>query len=86
MSDAKPLRQRLRWPSMIRRSRHTHAIDVPGSMTHRWQMREILKDMFGEEHYAMNKSKKISNFGINQQNWIFLLEGYHNVFVDPDPI
>jgi hypothetical protein len=54
------------------------------STTHRWQMRDILKDLFNEEHYAMNKSKKISNYNINQQNWIFLLEEYHNVFIDSE--
>ena len=50
--------------------------------THRWQMREILKDMFGEEHYSAHKTKKISNFSVNEGFWLLLLRGYHNVFLD----
>lgn len=49
--------------------------------THRWQMRMVLDDMFGESHYAWNKPKKISNFGINNREWILLLEGYHTVMM-----
>jgi hypothetical protein len=49
--------------------------------THRWQMREILSDMFGEKHYADNKSKKISNFSLAEPNWLFLLENGDNVFL-----
>jgi hypothetical protein len=50
--------------------------------THRWQMREILSDVFGEVKYAKNKTKKISNFGVTEPSWLFLLSDYRNVFVD----
>jgi hypothetical protein len=50
--------------------------------THRWQMREILSDIFGEVEYAKNKEKKISNFSITEPGWIALLEDYRNVFID----
>lgn len=50
--------------------------------THRWQMRDILSDMFGEVDYARNKPKKISNFGITEPNWLFLLKDYRNVIAD----
>lgn len=46
--------------------------------THRWQMREVLADL-GMEHYANNKSKKISTFSIHEPSWVFLLDGYQNV-------
>lgn len=49
--------------------------------THRWQMREILADMFGEKHYAEHKNKKISNLSIQDPMWLFLLEDYTNVFM-----
>ena len=49
--------------------------------THRWQMREVLSEMFGETHYALNKSKKISNFGITNPDWILLLENYHTILM-----
>jgi len=51
------------------------------SNTHRWQMREILSDKFGEIEYAKNKPKKISNFGITEPDWIFLLSDYRNVYI-----
>jgi hypothetical protein len=49
--------------------------------THRWQMREVLRDLIGEQHYAEHKDKKISNFGITEENWILLLEGNHTVYM-----
>lgn len=49
--------------------------------THRWQMRQILDEMFGESDYAKNKDKKISNFGINSPEWILLLQDYHTVMM-----
>jgi hypothetical protein len=49
--------------------------------THRWQMREVLSDVFGLEHYAHNKPKKISTFCVHNPNWIFLLDGYQNVYL-----
>jgi len=50
--------------------------------THRWQMREIIKDVFGEPHYAEFKPKKISTFSINETLWLLLLQGYENVYID----
>ncbi len=50
--------------------------------THRWQMRQILGEMFGEEHYARYKDKKISNFNIFRPQWLFLLKDYQNVLDD----
>ena len=49
--------------------------------THRWQMREILSSL-GEDHYAKNKTKKISIFNVNNPHWLFLLRGYRNVLND----
>jgi len=49
--------------------------------THRWQMREILSDLFGETHYAKNKDKKISNFGITDTNWVLLLDNYQTIYL-----
>jgi hypothetical protein len=54
---------------------------VPGNPnTHRWQMREALADMFGEPDYAVQKKKLISTFSINDHNWMFLLDGYKNIY------
>jgi hypothetical protein len=50
------------------------------STTHRWQMRDILSDM-GLDHYAKNKTKKISTFSIHKPEWIFLLDTYQNVYL-----
>jgi hypothetical protein len=49
--------------------------------THRWQMREILADMFLEKHYAKFKDKRISAFSIQNPAWIFLLDNYRNVYI-----
>jgi hypothetical protein len=48
------------------------------STTHRWQMRDILSNL-GLEHYARNKTKKISTFSIHEPSWIFLLDNYQNI-------
>lgn len=50
------------------------------SNTHRWQMRDILSEL-GLEHYARNKTKKISTFSIHEPEWIFLLDGYRNIYM-----
>ena len=50
--------------------------------THRWQMREILSDVFGETDYAVNKSKKISNLNVQRPQWLFLLDDFHNILID----
>lgn len=50
--------------------------------THRWQMRQVLDELFGEKHYAWNKDKKISNFTRNDQSWLFLLSDLNNVYAD----
>jgi hypothetical protein len=47
--------------------------------THRWQMREILADLFNESHYSKHKSKMISNFGMDEPSWLFILENGYNV-------
>jgi hypothetical protein len=49
--------------------------------THRWQMRQIMSDEFGLDHYALNKTKKISSFSIHNPDWLFLLEDYKNVYL-----
>ena len=49
--------------------------------THRWQMRQVLDEMFGESHYASNKSKNISNFSVCDDYWILLLNDYHTVML-----
>ena len=48
--------------------------------THRWQMRQILDEMFGEKHYANFKDKKISTFSSSSPFWLFLLNDYRNVY------
>jgi hypothetical protein len=50
--------------------------------THRWQMREVLDELFDEPHYAWNKDKKISNFNVYRPQWLFLLNGFYNVLDD----
>jgi hypothetical protein len=50
--------------------------------THRWQMRQILSEEFGETHYALNKPKKISNLNVQRPQWLFLLDDFHNVLID----
>jgi hypothetical protein len=47
--------------------------------THRWQMREILSNLFGENHYAQNKSKSISSYGMVDPTWLFLLSNGENI-------
>ncbi len=49
------------------------------SKTHRWQMRQVLDELFGEKEYAWNKPKKISTFCINQPEWLFMLRDFHNI-------
>lgn len=49
--------------------------------THRWQMRDVLKEVFGESHYAENKSKKISTLSIHDPSWVFLLKNYQNLYL-----
>ena len=49
--------------------------------THRWQMRQVLSELFDEPHYATNKDKKISNFAGVKRNWICLLNNYRNVYL-----
>lgn len=54
---------------------------VPGDAnTHRWQMRQVIAEMFDEEHYAYNKPKKISTFSKLDPTWFLLLDGYQNVY------
>lgn len=53
---------------------------IPGNPnTHRWQMRQVLSEMFGEKHYAENKSKRISNFSVFNSFWLLLLENGDNI-------
>jgi len=49
--------------------------------THRWQMREVLDELFGETHYAKNKPKRISNFSALDPYWMFLFENYNNSYL-----
>jgi hypothetical protein len=51
--------------------------------THRWQMRQVLDEMFGETHYAKNKEKRISSFLATDPTWLFLLDGYKNIYAQP---
>lgn len=50
--------------------------------THRWQMREILSEEFGETDYALNKPKKISNLNVQRPQWLFLLDDFRNILID----
>jgi len=55
---------------------------TPGNPnTHRWQMRQILSELFGETHYSLNKTKKISSYAFFESSWMLLLEDYRNVFI-----
>lgn len=49
--------------------------------THRWQMREVLSELFDEKHYAKHKDKKISNFAVFDPYWLFILDDFSNIFV-----
>jgi hypothetical protein len=49
--------------------------------THRWQMREVLSDLFFEKHYAEFKDKKISTFSSTNPFWLFLLDNFNNVYI-----
>jgi hypothetical protein len=51
------------------------------SNTHRWQMRQVLSESFGLNHYAENKPKKISTFCVHNPEWIFLLDNYQNIYL-----
>jgi hypothetical protein len=51
------------------------------STTHRWQMRDVLSDLFGEREYARNKTKKISNFGISDSSWLFFLKNNETIIL-----
>jgi hypothetical protein len=53
--------------------------------THRWQMRSILSDVFGETHYAKHKQKQISSFSAIDPYWMFMLENYHNTYLKTLP-
>ena len=54
---------------------------VPGNPnTHRWQMREYLKDN-GLVDYSKNKSKAISCFFSHNPQWCFLLDNNENVYI-----
>ena len=57
---------------------------VPGNpQTHRWQMREVLDEMFGETHFAHNKPKKISTFTIPEPHWLFLFSDLRTYTMRP---
>lgn len=49
--------------------------------THRWQMRQVLDELFDEPHYAKNKTKKISSFSALDPMWMFLYHDYSNGFL-----
>lgn len=49
--------------------------------THRWQMRQVLSELFDEPHYAHHKDKKISSFSTVNPHWLFLLDDYRNVYL-----
>jgi hypothetical protein len=49
--------------------------------THRWQMRDVLDEMFGETHYARNKDKKISTFSILDSHWLFVFDNMETMFL-----
>lgn len=49
--------------------------------THRWQMRQVLDELFGEPHYAINKDKKISNFAICDPQWVMLTDEFENLYI-----
>jgi len=49
--------------------------------THRWQMRDILAELFNEPNFARNKDKRISNFRVLDPFWLFLMENYNNMYL-----
>lgn len=49
--------------------------------THRWQMREVLDELFGESYYAKNKDKKISTFSILDSHWLFVFDDMETMFL-----
>jgi hypothetical protein len=52
------------------------------SNTHRWQMRDILDQLFDETDYARNKPKRISNFAALNTFWMFLMHDYSNMYLN----
>jgi hypothetical protein len=50
--------------------------------THRWQMREVMSELFGEPNFAKNKTKKISSFSALDPMWVFLYHDYQNGFLN----
>jgi hypothetical protein len=50
--------------------------------THRWQMREVMSELFGEPDFAKNKTKKISSFSALDPMWVFLYHDYENGFLN----
>jgi hypothetical protein len=51
------------------------------SLTHRWQMRDILTELIGDSYYSLHKDKKISTFSTPDPNWLLLLNDYRNVYL-----
>jgi hypothetical protein len=55
---------------------------TPGDIsTHRWQIKEVLAEQFGVEHYAKYKAKRNSVFNAFDPSWLFLLENYENLYL-----
>jgi hypothetical protein len=48
----------------------------------RWQIRELISEFTGDNLYAKNKRKNLSVLSSVDQNWLFLLNDYSNIYLE----
>ena len=48
----------------------------------RWQIRELIQEYTGDKLYAKNKRKNTSVLSSLDENWLFLLNDYSNIYID----
>lgn len=46
----------------------------------RWQMREFIAEVIGNDYYSKNKQKSTSVLSQRSHNWLFLLKDYSNIY------
>jgi hypothetical protein len=47
----------------------------------RWQMREFIKDYIGDSYYSKNKKNQTSVLSSFENDWVFLLNDYSNIYL-----
>jgi hypothetical protein len=62
-----------------------HNIDEPTKIgdysDERWQIRELISEYTGDNLYAKHKRKNVSVLSSVDQNWLFLLNDYSNIYL-----